>query len=234
MVDQLLVPGYYKEEVVLSKKALEGLSGIKRIVLFSSVQFSKLKKVIKQLKDIGVEVVAAHGKRTTGEYQLLGCDCYDGSFEPEIAGEKILYIGDGLFHPKALLHAGASELFVFNPISDEFGIISQKEIDKELKKYKANLLKFIDAKKIGVFVSSKYGQEHMKSALKLKKQENREVYLFLGDNLDSMEFDNFSFVDAWVNTACPRIGFDDIVSMSKPLVNINDSFNPREAITKCK
>jgi len=78
---------------------------------------------------------------------------------------------------------------------------------------------------IGVFVTTKWGQEYKNTALKLKeKHPGKKFYFFIGDNFADIEIENFPWVECWVNTACPRIGQDDILRHKKPVVNIKDIF----------
>jgi 2-(3-amino-3-carboxypropyl)histidine synthase len=70
----------------------------------------------------------------------------------------------------------------------------------------ASYLKFLNAEKIGILVSTKPGQENLKKALSLKLK-NKKSYLFLSNNIDIREFENFG-INSWVNTACPRMDFD--------------------------
>ena len=53
-------------------------------------------------------------------------------------------------------------------------------------------------------------------------KKDKEYHIFIGDSFDLSDMENFNFIDAWVNSACPRIGTDDIVNIHKPLININD------------
>ena len=43
---------------------------------------------------------------------------------------------------------------------------------------------------------------------------------------DFSNLENYPFVQCWINSACPRIGTDDIVNLDKPLINIREAFNP--------
>lgn len=230
----LFVEAFYNEEVKLSKEALKLLSKYKNVGLFAAVQFVKLGNVKEQLKVAGIKVLTSHAKRTSTENQVLGCDCFSDSFDDKSIFEKIdavLYIGDGLFHPKALLLAQKAnkekkDIVAFDPISNSVRILTQKDIERQNKRYQANLLKYMYAKNVGILVSTKTGQQYLNSAMLLKEKAekgDKKCYVFVGDTLDMREMENFNFIDVWVNTACPRIGFDDIVNFEQPLININDA-----------
>ena len=240
MTEFLFIPAHYEKGIVLTDKALEELRKYKKIALFASVQFIKLETIVRQLKENGIKVLTTHGKRTSGEFQLLGCDCFNDSFENKKIFDEcdvILYIGDGLFHPIALLLSqqqskNPKPIMLYDPISKTIKEINQNETKSNLKKYKANLMKYINADKIGVLVSTKTGQQHLKNALLLKEKSDKQVYIFVEDTFNFSNMENFPFIDVWVNTACPRIGYDDVLHLPKSTININDAFNPGEALKR--
>ncbi|MCB9362904.1 diphthamide synthesis protein [Candidatus Woesearchaeota archaeon] len=225
------VESYYKGDILLSEEALIDLKNKKAIALFAAVQFIKLDNLKAQLEEQGHEVLITHGKRTSGKYQLLGCDCYSDAFADADIFKKadiVLYIGDGLFHPKALLLAQQEcDVMVYDPKTNTHNLLTQDDIDKQKKRYKANIIKYLSSDIIGIMATTKTGQNYLKNAIKLKenlKAKGKQAYVFCGDTLNYSEMENFPFIECWVNTACPRIGFDDVVHMPRPLININDAF----------
>jgi len=110
-----------------------------------------------------------------------------------------------------------------------------RDIKKQMNKIKINLKKFISAKSIGILVSLKPGQQQLILAEKLKlvlEKHNKMVFIFIDNNFNLLDLENFNFIECWVNSACPRIGTDDILSISKPLINIRDAFEPVESLEK--
>ena len=103
-------------------------------------------------------------------------------------------------------------------------LASQLEASYELKKkVKGAKLKFLTSKNIGVLISIKPGQNQMKKALKLKqKYKNKEFYFLIADTISFTQLENFPFIDCFINTACPRISFDDSQKIGKPIINIED------------
>tara|TARA_Y100000310_G_C20611278_1_gene778134 strand:+ start:39 stop:746 length:708 start_codon:yes stop_codon:yes gene_type:complete len=230
----LLIPAKYDKEILLTDKALKELSKFKKIALFASIQFINLDKVEQQLTKNNIEFLTTHGKRTSGKYQLLGCDCFQDSFEKNIFDQvdAILYIGDGLFHPIALKLAQPKPILLFDPISNNLNKLDKDIIQKNQIKYKSNIMNFLKANKIGILVSTKPGQQYLKSALTLKEKLDKQTYIFIEDTFSFQNMENFPFIDVWVNTACPRIGFDDSPNLPKPLININDALNPEKALER--
>ena len=107
VMESLFVDAKWENEIVLGKELLEHIKGAKTVALFASVQFLELDKVKEQLEGLGITVKTTRAKRTHVVGQVLGCDAYHDSFENDVIKEAdlILYIGDGMFHPLALLHA---------------------------------------------------------------------------------------------------------------------------------
>jgi len=200
------------------------------IAVFCSVQFrSHLKDVRTHIESLSFTTEVSKPFRASVEGQLLGCDSYADTLNLDLSKiDGFVYIGDGYFHPNALLLAQEFEeqirpVVLMNVVQQITEVIDKKHIEKYLKRKKGNLMKFHMSDSIGVFVTSKWGQEYKNSALKLKEiWPEKDFYFFVGDNFMDAEMENFPHVECWVNSACPRIGQDDIVRHSKAVVNIKD------------
>ncbi len=229
-----LIDAKWEKEVVLTNKLKSYLKKekIKLIDLFASVQFSDLDNFIKELNNLKIKINTTKAKRTDKPLQILGCDCYPDSFKDNLKSDIILYVGDGLFHPKALILATKKNVTVFDPISDNVRVLTKKDIQKELMIKKRNLMKYLNANKIGILVTIKPGQQYFLSAKKLKEnleKEGKKSYIFIDNNLDPRNYENYPFINCWVNTACPRIGTDDIVNIKQPMINLRDALNIEKA-----
>ena len=202
----------------------------KNIAVFSSVQFRpNLEEVQNLLKEEGFTSETSQPFRTSIMGQMLGCDSYKDSLKLSLEDiDGFIYIGDGYFHPNALLLAQEFEeeikpVILLNVVQQIIEVIDKTHIEKYLKKRKGRLLKFQISKTIGVFVTTKWGQEYKDSALKLEEMyPDKNFYFFIGDNFQDQEMENFPQIECWVNTACPRIGQDDIMRHTKSVVNIKD------------
>ena len=208
------------------------------IAIYSAVQFRDFfEEVQNTLNKNNFKYFTSKAFRTSIEGQILGCDSYadslnlkDNNLESDDFG-GFIYIGDGYFHPNALLllqenFKEIKPVLILNVVQNICEIIDKNHIESYIKKKKANLAKFYMSDIIGVFVSSKWGQEYKNSALKLKeKYPKKKFYFFVADNFLESEVENFPFIECWVNTACPRIGQDDIVRQNFPMINIKDIFN---------
>lgn len=225
------IPAEYKGKVELSKRVLDYLTKkkTKTVGLYAAIQFvGHLDKIKEQLKPI--KAVTSTPKRCSKEGQLLGCDCYADSLNLNKKVDAFLYIGDGKFHPLALLYGQSNkeegefkEVVCYDPIAKKMEVMDKKLIDKINKRRKGALIKFHSKKNIGVIISTKPGQQFMKQAFDLeKKYPNKKFYFFIDNNISCDQLENFPFIDVWVNTACPRIGLDDQEGFRKGVVNLRD------------
>ena len=211
----LFIKTRYDKIVSLPKKVLDKLP--KKIGLFFTLQFlDSLDTIKKQLEDSGKKVKLFKTKHTKYKGQIYGCN-----LEKFPRVDAYLYVGDGLFHPKALVLGNDKDVHIWNPIKKKYSKVTKKLMEKEIKKQKAGVSLFHMKKKIGVLVSVKNGQSYYKYALKLRdKYPDKEFYFIAFDTIDFNNLEDFSFIDVWVNTACPRIGWDDTKRTRKPMVDV--------------
>jgi len=212
------VEARYKGKIELSD-AIVGLLP-KKIALFTTVQFlSSIAGIKKQLEKKGKKVLLLKTEHTKYSGQLLGCNIK--KFDDDI--DAFLYIGDGLFHPQALMLKNNKPVFVYNPFSKKHARLEEKDVELMKKKNEGAKLKFMNSKEIGVLVSTKPGQQQIKKAYDLeKKYPDKNFYFLLFDTIDFAELENFPFIECFVNTACPRIAFDEAEKIRKPIINIED------------
>ena len=225
-MEVLFIDADYTGEVKLCQETLGYLKKFKSVGLFASVQFiKKLENVEKQLSKLGIKTVNSKPSRAHAKGQLLGCNVYHDSLNLDQEVDCYLYIGDGKFHPLALVYSQkeAKEVICDDPIEKKMIVLTKEDVEKNLKKQKGSLVKFHSSKNIGVIVTIKPGQEQYKCSLVLEeKYPNKKFYYFVDNNISFDQLENFPFVDIWINTACPRIGLDDQEMFRKGVVNLMD------------
>ncbi len=229
----------YDGEVKLCKDTLDYLkeNNIKTIGLYASIQFAKqLNAVKEQLKNFNV--ITSQPDRTTEQHQLLGCDCFNGNLNLKENVDCFLYIGDGKFQPLALVYGqkDAKEFIPVvcnDPITNSMTLLYINHVQKIMKAYKASLMKFLTAKTIGIIVSVKQGQQQYKASKAIEAiYPDKQFYYFVDDDISFGQLENFPFVETWVNTACPRIGFDDQQQFSKGVINLSDALQANDLLSK--
>lgn len=195
----------------------------KKIGLVSPIQHViTLKKIKKYLEEEGKQIYMVKGSSNC-KYsgQVLGCDV-SSALKLEKNIECFLYVGTGKFHPLGISFKTKKPVFSLDPYTLQLKKISSSEKKKYQQKRIINLHKVKEAKNIGILVSVKPGQYNLEAAEKLKntlKKEKKNVFIFLFETLNILELLNFNWIDAWINTACPRIVEDDF---NKPIINASE------------
>ena len=97
------------------------------------------------------------------------------------------------------------------------GIAQEVSGDALLRRRFAVLEKARDAKSIGIIVSSKSGQERMALAERLSTLSKKAVIVTIRE-VSPDELLNLGFA-CYVNTACPRLAYDDQVRFPAPVLS---------------
>jgi 2-(3-amino-3-carboxypropyl)histidine synthase len=81
------------------------------------------------------------------------------------------------------------------------------------------------AKTFGVLVGLKIGQKSLDATLKVKEiaeKNGKAVFLFAIKEILPEALMEFPSVDAYVNTACPRVSLDASSKFLKPVLTVNE------------
>ena len=213
-----------KHELPALSQELIDLVKDKTVSIFSTIQFLDQRdelaaKLLKYCKIINLKL--AH---CTYPDQILGCSVFDSEIveKPDL----FLYLGDGVFHPSSLvLNEFAEQVYCLSPLDLSIKKITKDDVKNLLNKKKVALTNFLSAKNIGILITLKLGQNALKKAVELKNSEkykDKNFYLFLDDTINFQDLENFNFIDSWINTACPRIAYDDCFKISKGIINLQD------------
>ncbi|MCX6819203.1 MAG: diphthamide biosynthesis enzyme Dph2 [Candidatus Aenigmarchaeota archaeon] len=179
----------------------------KRVGLITTVQhLNALEHVSALLKDAG-KVPVKGG-------QILGCwtenaekikDCVDA----------FLFIGSGSFHPLGLK---GKKVYSLNLEKNKIEDIGTKKMEK--KRF-ANIYKCKDAKSFGILVSTKPGQAGLEKSEKIKaelEKKHKKAFIVIMNEISSDKLLGIG-VDAFINTACPRLTDN---CFDKPIINAED------------
>lgn len=193
---------------------------------FNNIKLDGRIGVVTTMQYLGQTKRLCNGKFIFGG-QILGCN-FSNAIKIKNKVDKYLYIGTGRFHALGLALNVDKDVYVLNPMSNEFYKINKREIDEHKKKRRGALLRFMNSEKIGLLVTLKLGQyntgrylglkEKMKQAERIKSlYPKKKFYLFVFNTLAKEELENFNDVECWVNMACPRL-VDDY----ERLINFED------------
>ncbi len=191
----------------------------KVIGLVATVQFINVLPKLKQFLE-------SHGKKAIikGNGQVLGCNTINAT-SVQNRVQAFIYVGSGRFHPSAIAISlkPLRPIFLYNPNTNEFSRLNEKEIQQALARKKAAKIKFLAADQIGILVSTKPGQSRLKQAEALKaklEKQGKKGYIFIANDIDLNQLENFPQIEAWVNSSCPGLSLehpfawiDDITSV---------------------
>ncbi len=221
-IDFVEVKEDYDPEAVLEKD-FEKIKDFKTIGLVSSLQFTNsIDKAKGFLENKGFKVEVDEGRdgwRVMHAGQILGCDVIAGrTIEKKV--DAFLFIGTGKFHPLGLAMETEKPVFVLDAERNE--ILNMDKFKKQFLKQKYTAIGLAKhAKTFGILISTKPGQSNIEYAISLKKRlekNGKKAYLIAFDEIRAEKLDGLN-LDAYVNTACPRIGTDDRLLYKKPILN---------------
>ena len=188
----------------------------KSIALIASAQYAwKLKEVKTVLEERGYEVELKKGSgRIKMPGQVHGCNY---SVLRNSKAEAVLFVGDGLFHPIGAKIYTGKKVYRFSPLDKEFEEVTVEDF---LKKRMLSVSKAMEADKGAILVSKKIGQKRLNLALKLKYEADKagkRVDIIYLDEITPEKLSNFLY-GYYVNTACPRISYDDFELFKVPIL----------------
>ena len=186
-----------------------------KLGLITTVQhIHKLGEVTKFLCENGIEAIPGKGdNRVSYPGQVLGCNFTAA----HIDREEYLYIGSGIFHPLGVAIATGKIVVAADPYMNTAMVVSP---EKFLRKRSGYIAKAMDGNIFGIIVSTKSGQNRIELANRLAgiaKKHGKYAHLIMMDLVTPDQLLAFK-VDAYVNTACPRITIDDAERVHVPIL----------------
>jgi len=184
-------------------------------------------QALKQAREILVKarktVVVGDGGKMSYPGQVLGCN-YSSvkSIADEV--EAFLFIGGGLFHALGVALNTSKPTVVADPYNNRAFSIDD-EVQKIIKQRWVNIEEAQRAKNFGVLIGLKPGQKKIDQALRIKdlaEKHGQAVFLLAAKEITPETFLEFPTIDAYVNTACPRISLDAPSKFSKPVLTVNE------------
>ena len=207
------------------EKALPLLEKWRKIGLATTVQHVQtLDEVREFLLRAGKTVIIGDAGRMNYPGQVIGCDYSNAkSIAKEI--EAFLFIGGGKFHALGVALSTSKPTIIADPYEKRAYSINE-EARKVLKQRWASIEEAKKAKIFAVLVGLKIGQKRLETALTIKEKlekTGKKAYIFAIREITPEILMEFPKVDAYVNTACPRVSLDDASKFQKPVLTINEA-----------
>ncbi len=181
--------------------------------LVTTVQHAhQVPDMVRRLEKHGVRVAVMEGSgRTPLRGQVLGCSF---AAAKNSGASEILVVATGLFHAIGVALATGARVIALDPLS---GTAREVDGDALMRRRFALIERAKGAAGIGIIVSSKSGQQRMELARRLAALHPRATIILVRE-VSPDELLNLGF-DAYVNTACPRLSYDDQGRFSVPVLS---------------
>ncbi|MDH7593823.1 MAG: diphthamide biosynthesis enzyme Dph2 [Methanomicrobiales archaeon] len=184
----------------------------KRVRVTTTVQHVQMvHEVLRYLKEQGIDATASvGGSRTPYPGQVLGC-----SFGAARGGsDEILFIGSGLFHPTGIAIATGKRVIALDPLTGEVREVSGERF---LRRRHAMIERAKGAGSVGILLSTKPGQKRLELARRMAALTERAVVVVM-EEVTPEGLLNLG-LDCYVNTACPRLAYDDSIRFAVPVLS---------------
>ena len=203
------------------EKALPLLSKYVKIGLATSVQhLQALNQAREILTRAGKTVVVGDSGQMSYPGQVLGCNYSNvKSIAEEV--DAFLFIGGGLFHALGVALNTSKPTVIADPYDNRAFSIDE-EAQKIIKQRWASIEEAQKAKTFGVLIGLKPGQKKIDQALKIKELAQKHgdaAFLLAAKEITPETLLEFPSIDAYVNTACPRISLGCSRQVFKARVN---------------
>lgn len=193
-----------------------------RIGLLATVQYLGLIPAVTDILEAkGRTVLVGVGdSRICHPGQVLGCNCSAAESVSDDV-DAFLFIGEGDFHPLAAAFGVVKTVAVLNPVTSEVRDMSEVR-DRILRRRFGAIQGARDAETFLVIVCSKIGQNRSSEAdrmVELIRSHGKRAFKAIMEEVTPMSLMAYR-VDAYVNTACPRIAMDDSARYDRPMLTI--------------
>ena len=208
------------------EKALILLEKWRKMGLATTVQHVQTLDNVKEiLLHAGKTVAIGDAGNMNYPGQVIGCD-YSNAKSIASDVEAFLFVGGGRFHALGVALSTSKPTIVADPYEKRAFSVDE-EARKILRQRWASIEEAKKAKTFAVLVGLKPGQKRLEEALSIKEKlekSGKKAHLFAIKSITPEALMNFPIVDAYVNTACPRLSLDDASKFRKPVLTINETF----------
>jgi 2-(3-amino-3-carboxypropyl)histidine synthase len=207
------------------EKAMPMLQEWNKIGLATTVQHVQtLDEARETLTRNGKIVVIGDAGRLSYPGQVIGCD-YSNAVSVAKDVQAFLFLGGGRFHAIGVALSTSKPTVIADPYMNT-AVSVDEEAEKIRKQRWARIQEAKKARTFSVLIGMKPGQRRLGEALQLKErleEQGKTVNLLALKEITPEALMEFPSVDAFINTACPRVSLDDAARFMKPVLTINEA-----------
>ena len=201
--------------------AVEVLSPYKRIGLATfSQHMHQLGPVKQRLESKGFQVMVGEGNNLMLQGQVFGCD-FSTAFRVREEVDAFVLLGESEFHAVGLALATGRPTFMLDPYMNEVMDVRQAAEERKKRAVLA-VYKALDARVFGVITGLKEGQKMLGRSRWISKRlemNGRKVVQLAMRDITAERLAPHRDIDAFVQTACPRISIDGF-TFDRPVLSI--------------
>jgi 2-(3-amino-3-carboxypropyl)histidine synthase len=171
---------------------------------------SQLDAAVSYLSDKGLPAVKGESEGMLFDGQVFGCNYYSArNIAKDV--DAFFFLGQSRFHAIGVRLNTRKPTFMLDPF---FNLVEDmgKEAEHVERKAILSVLKARNAERIGVIVSMKEGQLFRKQAEEIRDRLTglgKKTYLFHLREVNAQRVAAIRGIDAFVETACPRVALDN-------------------------
>jgi len=207
------------------KQVLPYLESWSKIGLVTTVQHVRqLDEAKNLLEAAGKTVFVGDAGKVKYAGQVLGCDFSNAQAVSEKV-EVYVFVGGGRFHAIGVALATEKPTIIANPY-EQVAYPIHDQVRRIIMQRWANIIEAKQAKSFGVLISLKSGQMRLREAMSIKEkleETGLKATLLALREVTPSALMQFPGIDAFINTACPRISLDDAPNFGKPLLSLNET-----------
>ena len=231
IISQHSMPTFYieaKTAVSLKpvlKKALGLLEPWNNIGLITTIQhIDMLGEARTILLDAGKSVEMGDAGHLKNAGQVMGCD-YSNATAIANEVDAFLLVGGGIFHALGVGLATLKPTIAADPY-EQRAFSVDGEVQRIVKQRWAAIHETESVSSFGVLIGLKSGQMRINKALKVKdklEKKDKKATLLVIREVTPEALMQFPSLEAFVNTACPRIVLEDASRFRRPVLTINEA-----------
>jgi 2-(3-amino-3-carboxypropyl)histidine synthase len=211
-----------KDVSAIVEKSIPYLEGKKIGIVSTAQHLHKLKDVENILKKHKYIPITSEGdERISEKSQILGCNFTAGTNIIDRV-DCFLFIGSGNFHPIGLMLSSKKSVIAADPYTN---VVKKQELedlkDTILRQRYGAIANSKNAKRFGILVGTKRGQQRIKLAYEIKEildKSSKKSLIITLDQFSPIALQGFGNIDCFISTACPRIAIDDYLKYKIPII----------------
>jgi len=207
------------------KKALPLLKPWKHVGLVTTIQhIDMFGEARTTLLEAGKSVAVGDAGRLKHAGQVTGCD-YSNAIAVAKGVDAFIFVGGGRFHAIGVALATSKPTVVADPYERRAYSVDN-EVNGVVKQRWASIHEAEKAQSFGVLIGLKSGQKRISEALEVREKlekKGKQVTLLAMREVTPEALMQFPSLDAFVNTACPRIALDNANRFRRTMLTINEA-----------